>query len=91
MKLSCGRRRSRLAVRTMRQMNRYRRTRNAILRTSRTSSTAAESKSIGYSDSRANVTSVEPSVTVSPLRSFARLTRFPLTSMPFVEPRSTIQ
>src|SRR5436190_2788273 len=43
MKLSCGRRRSRLAVRTMRQMKRYRTTRNAILRMSRTSSTAAES------------------------------------------------
>src|SRR2546430_13110514 len=27
----------------------------------------------------------------SPVRSFARLTRLPLTSMPFVEPRSTIQ
>src|SRR5690349_12518422 len=45
----------------------------------------------GYSDSRANVSWVEPSVIVSPLRSFARLTRLPLTSIPFVEPRSTIQ
>src|SRR5438128_2597875 len=43
------------------------------------------------SDSRENVTSVEPSVIVSPLRSLARFTRLPLTSMPFVEPRSTIQ
>src|SRR2546421_1107337 len=32
-----------------------------------------------WSDSRENVTSVEPSVIVSPLRSFARLTRLPLT------------
>src|SRR4029079_3242818 len=44
-----------------------------------------------YSDSRTNVSSVEPSVIVSPLRSFARFTRLPLTSIPFVEPRSTIQ
>src|SRR5205823_6950598 len=41
--------------------------------------------------SRSNVISVEPSVIVSPLRSFARFTRLPLTSIPFVEPRSTIQ
>ena len=34
---------SRLAVRTIRQMNRYSKTRNAILRMSRTSSTATES------------------------------------------------
>jgi hypothetical protein len=36
-------------------------------------------------------TSVEPSVMVSPSLSLARFTRFPLTSIPFVEPRSTIQ
>src|SRR5215208_2725 len=42
MKLSWGRRRSRLAVRTIRQMKMYRTTRNAIFRTSRTSSTATE-------------------------------------------------
>ena len=41
--------------------------------------------------SRAKVISVEPSVIVSPSLSFARLTRLPLTSIPFVEPRSTIQ
>src|SRR5438105_11878741 len=42
MKLSCGRRRSRLAVRTIRQMKRYSRTRNAILRISSAVSTATE-------------------------------------------------
>src|SRR5215204_6370304 len=41
--------------------------------------------------SREKTTSVEPSVTVSPSRSFARFTRLPFTSIPFVEPRSTIQ
>src|SRR5436305_1835813 len=43
------------------------------------------------SDSREKVSSVEPSVMVSPLLSFARFTRLPLTSSPFVEPRSTSQ
>jgi hypothetical protein len=38
-----------------------------------------------------NLTSVEPTVIVSPSFSFARFTRLPLTSSPFVEPRSTIQ
>src|SRR6185295_17249474 len=44
-----------------------------------------------HPDSRPNVTSVDPTVIVSPLLSFARLTRRPLTSRPFVDPRSTIQ
>src|SRR5215831_4874873 len=44
-----------------------------------------------YSDSRAKRNSVDPSVIVSPLCSFARLTRLPLTSSPLVDPRSTIQ
>jgi hypothetical protein len=38
-----------------------------------------------------NLTSVEPTVIVSPSLSLARFTRFPFTSRPFVEPRSTIQ
>ena len=40
---------------------------------------------------RPNTTSVEPSVIRSPSRTRARSTRLPLTSTPFVEPRSTIQ
>ena len=44
-----------------------------------------------HPDSRLNVTSVDPTVIVSPSLSFARLTRRPLTSTPFVDPRSTIQ
>src|SRR5215475_7342162 len=44
-----------------------------------------------YSRSVENVTSVEPTVNVSPSSSFVRLTRRPLTSTPFVESRSTIQ
>ena len=44
-----------------------------------------------HPDSRPNVTSVDPTVIVSPSLSFARLTRRPLTSTPFVDPRSTIQ
>src|SRR5439155_5359468 len=38
-----------------------------------------------------NLTSVEPTVIVSPSLSLARFTRFPFTSSPLVEPRSTIQ
>src|SRR5207244_13062668 len=38
-----------------------------------------------------NVMSVDPTVKVSPGSSFARLTRRPFTSIPFVESRSTIQ
>src|SRR5437764_1845627 len=49
MKLSCGIRRSLLAVRTMRQMNRYSSTTKAILRTSRSSSTAIEAKGMSAS------------------------------------------
>src|SRR5207237_589734 len=49
MKLSCGIRRSLLAVRTMRQMNRYSSTTNAILRMSRSSSTAIEATSMSAS------------------------------------------
>src|SRR5439155_258302 len=41
--------------------------------------------------SRPKVKSVEPRVIVSPSSSFARLTRLPLTSIPFVDPRSTTQ
>src|SRR4029077_21161434 len=37
------------------------------------------------------VTSVEPTVKVSPVSSFARFTRRPFTSIPFVDSRSTIQ
>ena len=44
-----------------------------------------------HSISREKWTSVEPSVNVSPSLNFARLTRLPLTSIPLVEPRSTIQ
>ena len=40
---------------------------------------------------RPNTTSVEPIVMRSPSRRRARSVRLPLTSMPFVEPRSTIQ
>src|SRR2546425_6645350 len=38
-----------------------------------------------------NLTSVEPTVIVSPLLNLARFTRLPFTSSPFVDPRSTIQ
>jgi hypothetical protein len=41
--------------------------------------------------SRWNVKSVEPSVKRSPSSSFARFSRRPFTSTPFVESRSTIQ
>ena len=41
--------------------------------------------------SRSNVILVEPSTMVSPSLSFARLTRLPLTSVPFVDPKSMIQ
>ena len=44
-----------------------------------------------YSRSVENVISVEPTVKASPESSFARFTRFPFTSTPFVESRSTIQ
>jgi len=39
---------------------------------------------VDHPAARVNVTSVEPSVKVSPLRSLARLTRFPPISIPFV-------
>src|SRR5581483_11827807 len=44
-----------------------------------------------HSRSVLNVISVEPTVNVSPGSSFARFTRRPFTSTPFVESRSTIQ
>src|SRR2546428_4070429 len=44
-----------------------------------------------HSRSVVKVSSVEPTVNVSPESSFARLTRRPFTSIPFVESRSTIQ
>src|SRR5262249_19608940 len=40
---------------------------------------------------RPNTISVEPIVMRSPSRTFARSVRLPLTSTPFVEPRSTIR
>ena len=40
---------------------------------------------------RPNTTSVEPSTMRSPSRTRVRSTRLPLTSTPFVDPRSTIQ
>src|SRR5581483_11804261 len=45
----------------------------------------------GHSRSVEKVTSVEPTVKLSPTSSFARFTRRPFTSTPFVESRSTIQ
>src|SRR5205823_999283 len=44
-----------------------------------------------HSSSVVNVTSVEPTVNDEPGSSFARFTRRPPTSTPFVESRSTIQ
>src|SRR5207248_11735276 len=44
-----------------------------------------------HGSSRSKTTSVDPSVTRSPSSSFACRSLRPFTSMPFVEPRSTIQ
>ena len=89
MKLSCGRRRSRLAVRTIRQMNSVEQNEERDLEDEQ--NLVDRGRVEDHLDSWLNATSVEPSVIVSPSLSLARFTRLPLTSIPFVEPRSTIQ